>query len=82
VTPTRDIDDDSGIEFGEDLMRVAGRLRDARPRPSGAFESVLRARVEALSHSPLGPRHARQMMIVFGLAGALLLAVGALFTLL
>lgn len=73
-------DNDFDTEFGDDLVRPAERLRDARPTPSLPFTAALRSSFDAPSPSAVDRPRTRVLIVSFGGAGALLLAVGALVT--
>ena len=70
----RDLEPDSG----EDLVALGNRLLDARPVPRAAFRGDLGRRLAASSgHRGLGGAQLRALIAANGLAGLLLLVVGA-----
>jgi hypothetical protein len=75
------IGDDFDAELPAEVMALSIRLRDARPAPSGSFASRTRAHIEAMSSPGPEPR-AGALIVAFAAAGTLLLAIGALVTLL
>ena len=70
---------DAESERGQDLVRLAHRLRQARPVPTPAFVARVRRAVIDIGTSEIEtPWRLRARIAAYALAGALLLVLGVL----
>jgi hypothetical protein len=78
MTDPYDIRDDLEPGSGEDLVALGNRLLDARPVPRAAFRGDLGRHLAARSaRRRLGTAQLRALIAANGVAGLLLLLVGA-----
>jgi hypothetical protein len=75
---TADIRGDLEPGVSDDIVALAERLRDSRPRPSPAFRGELGRRLSGRPRSRLSRARARVLVGAYSAAGVLLLAVGAI----
>lgn len=78
MSSPRDIRDDLEPGAGEDLVRLAERLRDERPIPSPVFRGELGRRLARQRQSRLSTRVARRLIAAYATAGTALMAIAAL----